>query len=536
MKPNLLNVLKTIFWPEEPISWFFYLLIGAIFWVATIVTITQYRKRKKELDELQNVLNGFSKIQTDDEIFNLEKDVNHFQIMKDSWTEFAGTLLISEDKKVFAKSSFHDFFHLDSLEPHSFLTPRVANSIPSTLTILGILGTFVSLVIGLQGLNINDSSQLQKGVGQLISSVNTAYVKSIWGVAGSVIFLFIDRSTSDKLRYQIEKIATHFDRLFSQKSSESLLTQILIGQEKQVATLKFFSTDLSNTISESIKDMKNKVVESIDRQSEGHKNAIEETVGDQITSAVSAGLNSVLKELGDMTTSLKSVTERMETFSDSANEMTTKLQTVTGDLEKSISSVKETLTSLGETVYAAKQAAENSRETIKQLVQEQKGSMDIVGRFDNVATKISDSILLLEKSQKEADNAASKIADTVKNLDENLKDFTGRFDAVNTTLGQTATDFAMRVREEIHAYCAKIDTSLAGATASLSTAVREIEGVLPTASSSLSDSLKSMEDALKRLETAMIRIKPDEGALREVSSLLSALKAWEIAQLKGDGK
>jgi DNA anti-recombination protein RmuC len=273
-------------------------------------------------------------------------------------------------------------------------------------------------------------------------------------------------------------------------------------------------------------------------------------------------------------------------------EVTGNLDSAQRSLGTAVGNIEGTLTSLAEIVTFAQKAAEDSRTTIEQLVREQKSTTEILGQFDSVAGKVAGVVAAMERCQKETEDAASEIADSVAALDENMTAFAGwfekanttlgettssfaaslrveveqcsaalssglsraadslkevidsstttldgnlttfadRFETVNTTLGQTATDFATSVRSEVEKYCVTLDNSLASAAASLRTAVKDIEDVLPTASTSLGTGVKSMEDALKRLETAMARLKPDEGTLRETTTLLTALKAWEATQ------
>ena len=366
-------------------------------------------------------------------------------------------------------------------------------------------------------------------------------------MGGSVVFLFVDRWTSDKLRWQVEKTATLFDRLFTSESSESWLAQILTQQEQQTAALKAFNTDLSNLIRQSNQEVIEKLggfgeqVALVSREiAISKEDALKDVLTDVVRVFRDQMIDAVKNGMGELTASLESVAQRMETFGTSAAEITESMAEVTRnlgaaqkDLGAAVSMVEGTLSALGETVTVAQRAAEDSRKTIEQLVREQQSTATILSQFDSVATHISGTVAALERCQKETEEAASEIADSVAALDENLTAFTGRFETVNTTLSQTATEFAASVRSEVEKYCVTLDNSLSSAAASLKTAVKDIEDVLPNASSSLGAGVKSMEEALKRLEVAMARLKPEEGTLRETTALLTTLKAWEAVQKQG---
>jgi len=72
--------------------------------------------------------------------------------------------------------------------------PEVAANLPGILTSLGILGTFVGILLGLVGFNVDD---LPGSVPKLLEGMKTAFVTSVVGVAlaiGLKIFLSIQRT------------------------------------------------------------------------------------------------------------------------------------------------------------------------------------------------------------------------------------------------------------------------------------------------------------------------------------------------------
>ena len=67
---------------------------------------------------------------------------------------------------------------------------RFAEITPGLLTSLGILGTFLGLVMGLSGLNLNaaDTSALLSAMEKLVGGMSTAFLTSIAGVVASMAF------------------------------------------------------------------------------------------------------------------------------------------------------------------------------------------------------------------------------------------------------------------------------------------------------------------------------------------------------------
>ncbi|ACK72258.1 conserved hypothetical protein [Gloeothece citriformis PCC 7424] len=64
---------------------------------------------------------------------------------------------------------------------------------PTLLTALGVLGTFLGIFIGLQGVDLNnmrDAGSLLRASTELLSGMKLAFVTSLWGMSTSILFMF----------------------------------------------------------------------------------------------------------------------------------------------------------------------------------------------------------------------------------------------------------------------------------------------------------------------------------------------------------
>lgn len=91
---------------------------------------------------------------------------------------------------------------LESLLPHF----KSSNSgfVPSFLTSIGILGTFIGITLGLSGLDLNetDSKALVQGASGLLEGMKTAFVTSLVGLSAAALFMIVN-SFSTKRRVSI---------------------------------------------------------------------------------------------------------------------------------------------------------------------------------------------------------------------------------------------------------------------------------------------------------------------------------------------
>lgn len=76
---------------------------------------------------------------------------------------------------------------------------RLAEALPGFFVALGIFGTFLGLVLGLQDLEFGKLDNLQSGVGHLVSGLSLAFFTSLAGIAMSIAFSFIYRLSINRL-------------------------------------------------------------------------------------------------------------------------------------------------------------------------------------------------------------------------------------------------------------------------------------------------------------------------------------------------
>ena len=66
--------------------------------------------------------------------------------------------------------------------------PELVSYTPTLLTSMGILGTFVGIVVGLLGF---DSHNIQESIGPLLEGLKTAFITSLVGMASSILYKII---------------------------------------------------------------------------------------------------------------------------------------------------------------------------------------------------------------------------------------------------------------------------------------------------------------------------------------------------------
>ena len=123
---------------------------------------------------------------------------------------------------------------------------RLAEMTPGILTSLGILGTFLGLVLGLSGLNLNaaDTSALLAAMQKLIGGMSTAFLTSIAGVVASIIFNLLNNHHVTKCQKAIDRFCEVFS-LYAMPKPVSQESAMLALAQEQTAYIRQAVEDVS---------------------------------------------------------------------------------------------------------------------------------------------------------------------------------------------------------------------------------------------------------------------------------------------------
>lgn len=128
---------------------------------------------------------------------------------------------------------------------------QLADVVPSLLTSLGILGTFIGLMRGLGGLDVSDAAKTMDSIPQMIGGMTFAFMTSIAGIACSLIFNMLNRMAYGSATRAIDDFHDAFTDLVMQKPLEDNV-QLICQQEDRSALLRHLSGDIGSRVSEGI--------------------------------------------------------------------------------------------------------------------------------------------------------------------------------------------------------------------------------------------------------------------------------------------
>jgi methyl-accepting chemotaxis protein len=312
------------------------------------------------------------------ESYNSENINNNFEKLNNEllsdptfgnlWYEYEKTLIKTKnDEGIDEVYSTIDSGYF--INDNNIIEPRMNmqfyNSVPGSLTGLGILGTFLGLTIGLGQIDLgsNDVQVLKDGIKGLLSGVATAFSTSLWGIFFSLIFTFLLKYQIKKIQSKIGKLNDSFEHLFIRKTPENILVEMLNQSRQQTLELKNFNDELALSIAEALDErLASRLTPTFDKL----LLAIEE-LSDAGTSKIA---ESISKSAGQEIAQLSEILSQVkDTFESTANNSQDMQQRINESFSKHITVMADTINDLLNNVAKNQQLMnDTTQEKVNQII------------------------------------------------------------------------------------------------------------------------------------------------------------------------
>ncbi|MGV8984549.1 anti-phage ZorAB system protein ZorA [Clostridium sp.] len=400
----------------------FFTVIMGISGLFIVILMLKLKKISKSVQDSISFLNGLDRLNIDAEFSRIS---NHFKnsMLKDSWKQFDKSIRRikssnSEDGEVqikyFSTVDANYYFNEDLMMGQ--INSRLHNYIPSLMTAIGIFGTFLGLVIGLQNLDLSQVENTKRSISLLISGVKISFKSSLYGVAYSIILTFYQKAYMGYLDNYISTLALKLDKLFPMNTQEDGVKEIYLELEKQTSSLQKLATDfaeevgkkLDNSLQENLTPILYKLNETTEKLVNiTLNNNIAEDVGEKFNLSIQQNLGPALEKLG-------SATERLVTISENSNEnaisslmqnMGEMFSTATnGEMERLKNSLGE-ITSKNESMF---DKFSDSIEKVQQMIDSQ----------EKIIAETNSSANHIEKTNNNVESVTKELEEIIKKLSQ----------------------------------------------------------------------------------------------------------------------
>ncbi|MCC8045612.1 MAG: MotA/TolQ/ExbB proton channel family protein [Clostridiales bacterium] len=237
-----------------------------------------------------------------------------------------------------------DFINEDVIETH--IHRSLLELVPDILASLGILGTFIGLVLGLRSFDPSGYEQMADSVSPLIDGIKVAFVTSIYGLALSLPFSFNLRSELSEMSNNLELFIDTFylyvrpshevdsaSRLLEQKKSQEELTNDLTQIFVEQMTKSF-----EQSITPAFSQMTNAIYQIVDRFTASQEEAVSR-ICQGVIQETRADLDASLSQIAQSSRQLQRAQESYTDFLDrSLDRLGQSWADLQGQVEKTMSS------------------------------------------------------------------------------------------------------------------------------------------------------------------------------------------------------
>jgi hypothetical protein len=285
--------------------------------------------------------------------------------------------------------------------------------IPSMMTGVGILGTFLGVSIALYSFpeNINNSTEMLAGMKELIPAMKTAFITSLAGISCATLYLLWEKYHLVSIRSLTQKVTEEMYNEFCIESPEIYLRQ-QASLEPTIERMTTAAEGLQRTVSSMQGSTTPEMIAEL------VKNGLEKSIETYLSPPI-AGINEKLDALNDVKQSSKSM---MET--------TTQLKTfITSDLKGVFSSLETTIQKSHDAMTMTAQALGETNTVV--------GSLNT--RMEKFVNDMGSTLELQEKSfrntieevRQSFKNTADTIASQYKEIHSDISSISGTFNDIS---------------------------------------------------------------------------------------------------------
>lgn len=271
-----------------------------------------------------------------------------------SWSEYAETLHpqyalddLGQNRIVrWRSTAMAETFFSEQAIVDAPLNADFYKHLPGILTGLGIIGTFLGLIVGLSSFDVSDAAKAQSELKNLINSVGHAFYVSGAAIFLAMLFTWIEKSLVTRRHRQVGELCQLIDSLFDAGAGEEYLARLVAAAETQatqaahikdalVADLKEILHTLTDNISTQVGKAIGDSLGGPMQQIAGAVNVLQQNQGDAVQrmlTDVLAGFSTQMEQMfggqmRGMTDLLKETSEAMRSTADKFSLLASEMDT-----------------------------------------------------------------------------------------------------------------------------------------------------------------------------------------------------------------
>ena len=237
-----------------------------------------------------------------------------------------------------------DYLNYDQLTEK--LPLRFCEILPSILTALGILGTFIGLAFGLTGFDYSSADTMRESIQTFVSGINVAFYTSIYGIVLSIYLNSFSNSVLERFEEKLVVLENRFDAFGMNRSEQSIWMRLYNEEKRQTSSLDQLNTEfpkhLSDTLGKNLSksfNLTNSNIQNLMGQIQERENQAMETLVQnflkQLTQGIKSNYDSMAATVDDLSESFQELNQSVTTLSEWQKGMTEEIQKFVSEVSES---------------------------------------------------------------------------------------------------------------------------------------------------------------------------------------------------------
>ena len=407
-----------------------------------------------------------------------------------------------------------EVFRESALGP-AFSSSRLVLAIPSILTGLGVLGTFVGLQLGIGSLDLKNPGNLDKSIVPLIEGCAVAFSSSVWGVLASLLFSGWEKAWEGFALGRVRKIQIRVDALFPRYVPEDAMAEIQRTSSGADESLKSLAVAIGAEMQKAIGRLGAEIKDAVSNATaEGHGPLMEKSA-ELLSSVLTAELVKLKEQIGSM-----------------ADQFSEKFNGASDGLVNSVQGFQPTVEALSAVVGDAQRAVTAA---VAKLNDHEGVMAEMAGAAENIRVAadtfgaVSETLTISAGRNEEASQAQLLAAQSNERVAEQF----GRIGDGLPELRQALEDAARvigsldsKLEEQIGGMANQFSDKFNGASAGLMKSVQGFQPAVEALSGAMGDAQRIVADAVAKLnahEGVMLEMAGAAVNIRQAAETFGAM-------------
>lgn len=451
---------------------------------------------KQVICRLNDYLSEVTPQEKDDikDIFEREK-CNGKAYLRDIWQEFEETLEVLKDSS--GKSIVYNTIQAEHFfNKNTIILPNInlgiLNTIPGVLTSIGLLGTFIAILVGLYHVKVQSGGAVT-GIDNLINGLSGKFLSSIVALTLSIIFTVVERWECGELEKNSVAIYNKLNKIFPRKSTEKVLLQILRHSEDQSAALKHFSTDLSGHLKESVKEglapTLEKLIEGLNELRKEKQESSTQAISGMVQEFKSALMGAAYSEMETLAATMSGISNTLNNFDQTNKAFEERIQIMMENLDKTIKSQQEQAETQFNKFKEVLDIIDSKFSTFRELIEKNEQvhkefnrvSGEIAYASENFAQtsdsfkQINESINQLTNVSKDYQNQLTRSIETWNNHKNTVKQLEESLNNILNNVHNSLVNYSNQTNNSLREYLDQYDGHMANVNNKLGISITDLE-------------------------------------------------------------